>query len=160
MLFNTLIGCSVFLTTNISLLYTAHLLIRRFLPKAPPSVRLIAIGLLYYSSIILIFQALSPFYAISRTWVTLSCLLLALVSHLLWSDRRNLQADFEPIRSWIRAGLASRWAVLLIICGFVVLLSFSRALLMPPLAWDCLTYHLTFASLWIKKGTLLAGNGG
>ncbi len=25
---------------------------------------------------------------------------------------------------------------------------------MPPLAWDCLTYHLTFAALWIQKGTL------
>jgi hypothetical protein len=26
---------------------------------------------------------------------------------------------------------------------------------MPPLAWDCLTYHLTFAALWIQKGSLL-----
>ena len=49
-------------------------------------------------------------------------------------------------------------AALLIICGFVVLLSFSRALLMPPLAWDCLSYHLPFAALWIKKGTLLLFN--
>ena len=143
MLFNTLLGYAVFLITNTSLLYTSHLCIRRFLPNAPPSVRLVAIGLLYYSFIILIFQALSPFYAISKTWVTISCLLLALVSHFMWGDRRNLQADIEPIKSWIRDGLTSRWAALLIICGFVVLLSFSRALLMPPLAWDCLTYHLT-----------------
>jgi hypothetical protein len=26
---------------------------------------------------------------------------------------------------------------------------------MPPLAWDCLTYHLTFATVWLKKGTLM-----
>jgi hypothetical protein len=26
---------------------------------------------------------------------------------------------------------------------------------MPPLAWDCLTYHLTAAALWIKTGTLI-----
>jgi hypothetical protein len=37
-------------------------------------------------------------------------------------------------------------------------LSLSRALLMPPLAWDCLSYHLPFATLWIKKGTLLLFN--
>ncbi|KPJ61857.1 MAG: hypothetical protein AMJ42_00720 [Deltaproteobacteria bacterium DG_8] len=155
---NTFFGCAIFLITNISLLYTSHLCVRRFHPHAPPSVRLVAIGLLYYSLIILIFQALSPFHAITRTWVTISCILLALISHLIWGKQRNIQADIEPIKSWIREGLSSRWSVLLIICGFIVLLSFSRALLMPPLAWDCLTYHLTSAALWIKKGTLLIFN--
>lgn len=155
MLFNTLFGCIIFLTTNLSLLYTAHLFVKKYLPNTSPSVRYAAIGILYYSLIVLIFQALSPFQAISRTWVTTACLLLALVSHLLWGKQRNIQADIEPLKTWIRVGLNSRWAVLLIICGFAVLLAFSRALLMPPLAWDCLTYHLTFASLWIKKGALL-----
>lgn len=155
MLSTTFFGCIVFLTTNISLLYISHLFVRRFLPNAPPSVRLVAIGTLFYSFILLIFQALSPFHAITKTWVTVSCLLLALVFHLLWGKQRNLQADIEPIRSWVREGLASKWAILLIICGFVVLLSFSRAILMPPLTWDCLTYHLISAALWIKKGTLL-----
>ena len=158
MLFNIFLGCSVFFITNFSLLYASHLLVRRFLPHAPPSARVVAIGLLFYSFIIIIFQALSPFHAITKTGVTVSCLLLALACHFKWGKKRDLEADFEPVRSWIRDGLASRWAVLLIVCGFVVLLSFSRALLMPPLAWDCLTYHLTFAALWIKKGTLLLFN--
>ena len=155
---NTFLGCIIFLITNISLLYASHLFVRRFLPKAPPSVRLVAIGILYYSFIILIFQALSPFYAITKTWVTIFCLLLALGSHFIWGKHRNIQADLEPIRSWVSDGLSSRWSALLIVCGFVVLLSLSRALLMPPLGWDCLTYHLTFAALWIKKGTLLLFN--
>jgi len=154
MLSNILLACIFLLITNFSLLYTSHLLVRRFLTSAPYSVRLVAIGTLFYSFIILIFQALSPFHAITKTWVTISCLLLVLVSHLIWGKRRNIQADIEPIKSWIRDGLNSRWAVLLVICGFVVLLSFSRALLMPPLAWDSLKYHLTFAALWMKKGTL------
>jgi hypothetical protein len=155
MFFNTLIGCIIFLITNISLLYTSHLFVRRFLPNTPASVRLVAIGTLFYAFIILIFQALSPFHAITKTWVTITCLLLALGSHLVWGKQRDLKADIEPINVWVRDGLSSRWAVLLIICGFVVLLSLSRALLMPPLAWDCLTYHLTSAALWIQKGTLL-----
>ena len=155
MLLNTLLGLIVFSATNMSLLYTSHLLVRRFFPDAPHSVRLVAIGLLFYSFILLIFQGLSPFHAITKIGVVFSCLLLVLVSHLLWGKERNIEADIVPIKSWIRDGLASRWAALLIICGFVVLLSLSRALLMPPLAWDCLTYHLTFAALWVKKGTLL-----
>jgi hypothetical protein len=155
MLLNIIIGSSVFLLTNFCLLYTSHLVVRRFFPHTAPPVRLVAIGTLFYSFIIVIFQALSPFHAISRTWVTITCLVIATVVHLLWGRHRNLKADIEPIGKWLRDGLSSKWSVLIIICGFVVLLSFFRALLMPPLAWDCLTYHLTFATLWVKKGTLL-----
>jgi len=158
MFFNTLVGCIIFLLTNGSLLYTAHLLVRRFLPNATASARLVAIGTLFYAFIIVIFQALSPFYAITKTGVTIACLLLAVASHFLWGKHRNLEADIQPLKTWIKDGLNSKWAVLLIICGFVVLLTFSRALLMPPLAWDCLSYHLPFAALWIKKGTLLLFN--
>ena len=154
MLLNTFLGSFVFFATNLSLLYSSHLITRRFSPHSPHSVRLVGIGVLYYAFIILLFQALSPFYAITKTWVTIVCLLVALVSHLLWGTHKNFQADIDPIRTWIKDGLASRWACLIVISGFVVLLSFSRALLMPPLAWDCLTYHLTSAALWIKKGTL------
>ena len=154
MFFNTFLGCFIFLITNTSLLYAAHLPVRRFLPAAPASVRLAAIGTLYYAFIIVIFQALSPFHAIGKIWVTLSCLLLALVLHLLWGNYGNPAADVRPLVTWLRDGLNSRWCALIVICGFVVLLSLSRALLMPPLAWDCLTYHLTLAALWIKKGTL------
>jgi hypothetical protein len=158
MLSNTLLGCTIFLITNTSLLYTSHLLVRRFIPHFPPSVRLVAIGTLFYASIIVIFQALSPFHAITKTWVTFTCLLLAGGSHFLWGKHRDLEADSEPLTTWLRDGLSSRWAALIIICGFVAVLSLSRALLMPPLAWDCLSYHLPFATLWIKKGTLLLFN--
>ena len=137
------------------MIYASHLLERRFVQRSPAPVRLVALGILYYAFIILIFQALSPFHAISKTWVIISCILIAVVAHFIWGKLRDLNADVDPIRKWMRDGLNSRWAALIIISGFVVLLSFTRALLMPPLAWDCLTYHLTFAALWLKKGTLL-----
>lgn len=155
MLYNVILGCIVFLINNISLLYTSHLVTRRFFSNAPPSVRLVATGALFYALIILLFQALSPFHAITKIWVTISCLLIGLVARFLWGKQRDFNADIEPIRTWLSDGLKSRWAALIIICGFVLVLSFSRALLMPPLAWDCLTYHLTFAALWIKTGTLI-----
>ena len=155
MLLNTLLGCLIFLITNLSLLYISHLLVRRFLDDAPASIRLVSTGLLFYALIILIFQILSPFHAISKTWVTISCLLPALLLHFTWGEKRNLQADLEPVRLWVRDGLSSKWALLLVIAGFVVFLAFSQALLTPPLGVDCLKYHLTFAALWIKKGTLL-----
>jgi tetratricopeptide (TPR) repeat protein len=154
MLLNAFLGCVIFLITNLSLLYAAHLFIRRFFSHATNAVRLVATGLLFYSLIILLFQLLSPVHAISKSGVTLSCFLLALLLHFTWGKYRNIQADLEPIRSWLREAFSSRWALLLTICGFVVLLSLSRALLMPPFGVDCLSYHLTFAALWMKKGTL------
>ena len=158
MLYNVFLGCLFFLINNIALLYVSHLLTRRFLPKSPSAVRLVAIGTIFYALIICILQALSPFHAITKIWVTVACLFIALVAHFIWGKQRDFNADIEPIRIWLRDGLKSRWAALIIICGFVVFLSLTRALLMPPLAWDCLTYHLTFAALWIKKGTLLLFN--
>ena len=77
MLFNACLGCIVFMITNISLLYTAHLLVRRFSQQTPAAVRLTATGTLFYAFIVLMYQALSPFHAIARTRVTAACLLLA-----------------------------------------------------------------------------------
>ena len=154
MLFATVIGLCVFFLTNLSLLYAAHLLGRRFLSASPPAVRLVGLGVLYYAGILLILQALSPFHAITRAGVTTLCLLSALAVHAWLGRYRNLRADIEPLRAWIRDGLRSRWSCLIIICGFVTLLSFIRALLRPPLAWDSLTYHLTAAALWVQKGTI------
>ena len=154
MLFATVIGLGVFLLTNLSLLYAAHLLGRRFLAASPPAVRLVGMGVLYYAGVLVVLQALSPFHAITRAGVTSLCLLAALAVHAWLGRHRNLRADIEPLRAWIRDGLRSRWSCLIIICGFVALLSFIRALLRPPLAWDSLTYHLTNAALWVQKGTL------
>jgi hypothetical protein len=117
-------------------------------------VRWVAVGTLFYSCIIVIFQGLSPFHAITKLWVSVTCFLLALITHFVWGSCRNFNADIEPVRNWIKEGLTSRWSILIIFCGLAVLLSLSRALLMPPLSWDSLSYHLTFAALWIKKGTL------
>jgi hypothetical protein len=131
---NTILGSLIFITTNLSLLYVCHLSARRFIPHIPPPVRLVAIGTLFYAFIIILLQVLSPFFAITKFWVTAFCLLLALAAHFLWGKLRDLNADIEPIRKWLLDGLSSRWAVLIIIGGFVVFLSFTRALLMPPLA--------------------------
>jgi hypothetical protein len=154
MLFTISLGCIVFLLTNLSLLYASHLLARRILCDSPAAMRMVGMGIFYYGFIIAILQLLSPLHAITRTGVTTLCLLLTLVTHIVWGRHRNIKADIDAIRSWIRDGLRSPWAFLMVICGFVVLLSFARALLTPPLAWDCLTYHLTFAALWIQKGTI------
>jgi len=154
MLLNILVGCLIFLITNSCLLYASHLLVRKFFSHLPPAARLVAHGIFYYAFIILILQALSPLHAIARIWVTVFCIAIALAEHFLWGSLRDFRADTEPLRTWLRDGLNSRWAVLIIVCGFAVLFAFSRALLMPPLVYDCLTYHLTFAAMWIKQGTI------
>ncbi len=154
-MFETVTGCAVLAVCNLSLLYAAHLLVRRFYAAAPPAARLAASGTVFCALLIIVLQALSPFHAITRGGATLACLVIALLSHLFLGKRRNLGAELEAVTAWLRDGLSSRWSALLIACGFVVLLSLSRALLMPPLSWDSLTYHLTFAAYWVQKGSLL-----
>ncbi len=154
-MFETILGCAVLVVCNLSLLYAAHLLVRRFYPSAPPAARLVALGTVFCALILLVLQALSPFHAISRSGVTLSCLVIALLFHRFLGKYKNLGAELEPVTAWMRDGLASRWSALIIACGFVVLLSISRALLMPPMSWDSITYHLTFAAYWVQKGSLL-----
>ncbi len=154
MLLTILFGCLIFLVTNGCLLYASHLLVRRFFFSLPPAARIVAHGVFYYAFIVLILQALSPLHAIGRAGVTVSCIVIALAAHFLWGSLRDVSADLEPLRAWLRDGLNSRWAVLIVVCGFAVLLALSRALLMPPLVYDCLTYHLTFAAMWMKQGTI------
>jgi len=149
------LGLLVFLSSNFALLYTSHLLTRKYLHALPSAARLVATGLLFYAFIIIILQALSPFHAISRLWVSASCATLAVAAHALLGRHRNYAAEIGPLFLWVKTALASRLAALIVICGFMIAISVSRALAMPPLAWDCLTYHLTFAALWIKHGTLL-----
>jgi len=154
MLLNIFLGCVIFLITNSCLLYASHLLVRKFFSHQPPAVRLVAHGVFYYAFIVLILQALSPLHAIARIWVTLFCIAVALAAHFSWGSLRDFSADIDPLRAWLRDGLNSRWAALIIVCGFAVLFALTRALLMPPLVYDCVTYHLTFAAMWIKKGTI------
>ncbi len=154
-MFETITGCAVLAVCNLSLFYAAHLLVRRFYAAAPPAVRLAASGTVFCALLILVLQALSPLHAITRGGSTLACLVIALLSHLFLGRRRNVGAELEAVTAWLRDGLSSRWSALIIACGFVVLLSLSRALLMPPMSWDSLTYHLTFAAYWVQKGSLL-----
>ncbi len=154
-MYDTLLGCVVFLACNISLLYAAHLVTRRFYSGAPPAARLAASGTVFYALVVLTLQTLAPLHAITGPGVVISSVVIALVFHVLWRKHRNCRADLEPVRVWLRDGLASRWSLLIVAGGFVVLLSLSRALLMPPMSWDSLTYHLTFAAHWVQKGSLL-----
>jgi len=154
MLFETFLGLIVFLIANLSIFYAAHLIAQRFFPHLPHAARLVGIGVLYYGFIIAALQLLSPAHAITRIWSTALCLTCAMASHLLWGRFANLRADLEPVKAWVRDGFNSPWACLMVICGLAAAISLTRALLMPPLAWDCLTYHLTLAALWIKKGAI------
>jgi hypothetical protein len=43
-------------------------------------------------------------------------------------------------------------ALLAALCGTLLLAEVARGLLMPPLAWDSLTYHLPVPALWIQHG--------
>lgn len=66
------------------------------------------------------------------------------------TGRISLARDVRAARRW--AFWVLRRRPVLLVVPFVVLLLGLRALLLPPIAWDTLTYHLVKAALWVQTG--------
>ena len=148
------ISCAVFGISNGALLYSSHLLVRRHLALSPAYVRWAAAGTASVGLIVVITRLLAALGAYNRFAVTMSTLLVAAVLHVLWRRRRNLRAEFEPVRAWIVAIADTRGVVLLSIAAFMTGLAAYRGLLTPPWEWDSLEYHLFLAGRLVQTGTL------
>jgi hypothetical protein len=80
----------------------------------------------------------------------------AITAVALLYARRELRAGFAHARWRPRPGRLSPWATALVGLGLaeVVWRLFSAAVL-PPYAWDGLSYHLTTTAEWIQRGELV-----
>ena len=70
----------------------------------------------------------------------------------------RMRRDWQTGLDWARATCEGRlkWATLSV--GALFGVHALRALAIPPLAWDALTYHLVRAALWVKRGGLPASS--
>ena len=130
MVSNVFSGCIVLLATNLSLLYASHLTVMRFYREAPAGPRLVALGVLYYACIIALFQLLSPFYAITKTWMTIVCLLIALITHLRWGGLSAVRAEILSVVAWVKMAqikVVSAYRVLRVCCCIVSFPCFADA---------------------------------
>jgi hypothetical protein len=148
------IGLLVFVVTNGSLLYAAHLVARRFFAEAPFAPRVAAAGIVFVFLVLTIAQILSAVSLFSRLPAVAACMLVGSLAHRLWGDLRNVTIEIQHVRGWLRALSASRGAVLLCAALLAVFLAAARGLASPPLSWDALMYHLFFAARYVQLGSL------
>lgn len=139
----TLSGAVLLPITVGSLAYSAATLVARPLRDAPQIVRLTAAGLV-------------------SLWLVVVLGLVLLFCQCLHA------AVFAGV-SLLLAGVCRRWAapvpvaavrprrrgmplLLAAVLGALLLVQVGRALVLPPLAWDSLTYHLTIPAMWVQHG--------
>jgi hypothetical protein len=152
-------GVVVLLTANAALAYTAHLVARRFFAAEASPVRWAAAGTVFVALVLLVTQALSPLALYARLPVTLSCLVVAALAHAVWGQHRDVVAEVACLQQWLRLVVASRGAVLLCAAAVAVFLAIARGLVMPPLSWDSVMYHLFLAARYVQLHRLAGFDG-
>lgn len=146
----------IFLIINLGPLYTSYLLVRRFQPHLPNAARWAATGMICICFIILIFMVTAHLHVFDKIVVTVFCLVLAIIVHLTLKRHNALSIELSAIKDWFKWAVGSKGRLLLITLFIVMFISIIRALLMPPLSWDSLVYHLFFAGTWVQqKGMVL-----
>ncbi len=141
-------------------LYSAHAAAARLLPRVGRTVRWSAAALLGCWAAICSFHLLSS-VDLFRLPVALGLAALATLLVRLWSGVtiRQVGATLaEDVQSAARYAYGSGSGVsrfgrcaLVALIGSIV----GRALILPPMGWDTMTYHGVKAGLWVQSGGLL-----
>ncbi|MBX7246299.1 MAG: hypothetical protein K1X53_12455 [Candidatus Sumerlaeaceae bacterium] len=104
--------------------------------------------------------ALSPFRLFVLPVVAPTCCVLALVSWWIAARRltvgERLWRDFSSLAEATKPFGCGPTLLLVVPLVFVVLVRFVRALIIPPMAVDALTYHLVKAADWLQSGGWVA----
>ena len=91
--------------------------------------------------------------------LTAACALAPWIGRSFQSYRRGVSESFSALLRSVAALSTSvagdrRARIALCCVGVPWLLVFSERFLFPPVAWDALTYHLTFPLHWLRSGRL------
>ncbi len=151
-------ACSliVFVVITFCPLYISYLFVRRYYVVIEDSVKWAAVAVLYLCLIVLIFTISAHLHIFTRRVVTFSCLALAVIARLVWRPKEGMLSGLKLPVNRLRQALSSKGAILFCAAAVSVLILAVKALLMPPLSYDSLTYHLFTAGSWIQnKGTVI-----
>jgi hypothetical protein len=151
---DVLFGTVIFTVVNCALGYASYVASFRMLPAARTGVRCVASAVLGAAAIILLAQFLSLFGMYSRGAATAVTLALAFAAYASRASSIDAGADLLSAGNAFRTVARSRGAGLLVLGSVALALVAWRGLERPPLGWDSLTYHLTFAGLYVQTGRL------
>ncbi len=131
-----------------SLLLAGASLSARLSPACSPNEAALEIGLLATALAMAVTSILLVGGAASLGSVSAGCVLPGAIALALDGPRSRAR-----LTTCARAGLLClRRSPLLWPLPALALLALARGLALPPLSWDALTYHLTYAASWIQHG--------
>lgn len=151
-LISTFLGSIIAAISNASLLYTGHLVARRFFKDEPAAVRWVAFGLVSAWLVIVLSVTLIFTHVFTIPGVTISSIGIAGLAWFFWRRHSSLRQELTEAHAFILPYIRGRSAMLFLAAFFAVLFQITRAIMMPPVSWDSLTYHMTLAGLWVQNG--------
>jgi len=118
---------------------------------------ILAVGLIFFTQIVLIAQFLSIFYLINKVNFVIGHLVIFLIIFIIWKKKQssfkiNKFCVFKDLNAVLRQDIVLRIFCYLVLTGLVA--SFLMGLLLPPSNYDSMTYHLPRVMHWIENQTL------
>jgi hypothetical protein len=152
-----LIVLSLLLAAGLSwlLLDFSFNLARHLLPQATLSLRWVCVSAIGTWTLVALFHLLAG-VGLFRPWTALTALaVLAGGARIILRPEGTwaaIRTDFDRTVEFLRAAYKQPGSWLLYVTTLLLISAVARALLMPPLAWDSLTYHLVLAARWVQSG--------
>ena len=150
-----IINLLIFLILTICPVYIGYRLSFKIFKDTSVPIRWISTTLLALSVVILIFLTSAIFCVFNKYIVSLLCLFMAVAAYLILRGDQHSGSEVRAILdfiSWMRK--EHIWPFVLIVL-LIFFFTFFRGLLMPPLAWDSLTYHLVLPATWIQNSGIV-----
>lgn len=140
--------------------YVSHALSLRMLPVAGAAERWSMASVFGVAAAISSFQLLALFTAFRLDTAVALSFLTAVATYFATGRSPKLVARTVAADLVVAVRFAAgdgRWPVRLARCSFAALAlsMLSRALILPPLGWDSITYHATKAAMWVQTGGAL-----
>lgn len=129
---------------------------RRLLGTAPLAV-LVAGAAVASTWLLVMLSMLLLFFGLYRPWFTTpAALLVAAVARLACGPGGAPFAWFLGVADAVRQVVTGPRRLLLLLVLGAIAGQAARGVLLPPLSWDSLTYHLTIAARWVQDGAYSA----
>lgn len=150
-----IINLLIFFILTICPVYIGYKLSFKIFVGTSASIRWITTTLLSFSVIILIFLTSSVFHLFNKYSISLLCLSMAVAAHLILRGDQHSGSEVRAVLDFISCMRKENiWPFILIVI-LIFFFTFFRGLLMPPLAWDSLTYHLVLPTTWIQNSGIV-----
>ena len=153
-LLRPILDCTAALALACCSIYCSYALARRLIGPSPASIRGCAAGVVWLWTLTATFHALASVHSFTLGSALAISAVAAILIHLFVDDGKSprmLRRDLIVLAAAVRRAARTPGRPVYLGASVLLILALPRALLLPPLAWDSLTYHLFIAGKWVQE---------